>query len=574
MRLTIEVEIQSDFADIFEVHDGEVVRRGEINSRWFRSRRELRTRYVNRDFERELVVEVARSDTPVQFANGRLVYIARVEPKQVWHACLRWLPILGDGRRPETLPCSGVSLPATEPVPERWPQISFEAPAPDVVRTWEQAIRDIDALRLEDRGSDRGAVIPAAGVPWFVTLFGRDSLIVSMQTLMVHPEYALGRDPQALSPAGHGRRSRARHGAGQDPARDSRRRAGAARDPALHAVLRHARRDEPLRHHARAPARLAGRRTHRAPLPAQPGRGDGLDRSITAISTATVSRSTAPARSHGYYNQGWKDAGDAIIHADGSLAPLPIALVELQGYAYEAKLRLAGLYDLVDRPADAKRLRAQAARLFDSVQRRRSGGKRRAPTTSASTARRSRSARWRRIAGQLLMSGIVPPERAARVVARMLAPDLWSGWGIRTLSSDHVAYNPYSYHTGTVWPHDNALIALGMQRTGHFAEAAQIARAIVDAAERFVANRLPELFAGLPREETTFPVQYLGANVPQAWAAGCVIQLVSILAGIDACSDASGSRLIVGPVSAGLAAGGHAAQHPRRTRQRVTSRDQ
>jgi len=129
----------------------------------------------------------------------------------------------------------------------------------------------------------------------------------------------------------------------------------------------------------------------------------------------------------------------------------------------------------------------------------------------------------------------------------MLAPDLWSGWGIRTLSSDHVAYNPYSYHTGTVWPHDNALIALGMQRTGHPEAAAQIARAIIDAAERFVANRLPELFAGLPRDETTFPVQYLGANVPQAWAAGCVIQLISTMAGIDAKTDASGSRISVAP---------------------------
>jgi glycogen debranching enzyme len=545
VRLTIEVEIQSDFADIFEVHDGEIVRRGEINTRWFRSRRELRTRYVNRDFERELVVEVAKSDSPAQFANGRLVSIARIDPKQVWHACIRWLPILGDGRRPETLPCSAVPLPATEPVARRWPQIRVEASAPDVVRTWEQAIRDIDALRLEDGGAERGAVIPAAGVPWFVTLFGRDSLIVSMQTLMGHPEFALG----AI------RRLSRLQATGNDPERDM--------EPGK---IPHEIRDGEL-------ARLGI-------LPFTPYYGTHDATSLFIITLARlhdwmgndqVVRRYLPnldaamawidrygdldrdgfqeyrtRSSHGYYNQGWKDAGDAIVHADGSLAPLPIALVELQGYAYEAKLRLAGLYELVERPADAKRLRSQAAKLLDRFNDAfwwESEGTYYLGLDGAKKPIRSVASN----PGHLLMSGIVPVDRAGRLVARMLAPDLWSGWGIRTLSSDHVSYNPYSYHTGTVWPHDNALIALGMQRTGHFAEAAQIARAIVDAAERFVANRLPELFAGLPRDETTFPVQYLGANVPQAWAAGCVIQLIATLAGIDARSDASGSRLIVSP---------------------------
>ena len=124
---------------------------------------------------------------------------------------------------------------------------------------------------------------------------------------------------------------------------------------------------------------------------------------------------------------------------------------------------------------------------------------------------------------------------------------MWSGWGIRTLSSDHVAYNPFSYHTGTVWPHDNAICAVGFHRYGFHAEAATVARAVYDAAERFQANRLPELFAGLPREPSAFPVQYLGANVPQAWAAGCVIQLLSMLAGVEARSSAAGSTLHVDP---------------------------
>ena len=128
-----------------------------------------------------------------------------------------------------------------------------------------------------------------------------------------------------------------------------------------------------------------------------------------------------------------------------------------------------------------------------------------------------------------------------------MAPDMWSGWGIRTLSSDHTAYNPFSYHTGSVWPHDNALIAGGFRRYGHHAEAAKVALGLFDATERFQANRLPELFAGLPRDVGSFPVQYLGASVPQAWAAGSIFRLIAVLCGIHATTDLDGSRLYVDP---------------------------
>ena len=153
-----------------------------------------------------------------------------------------------------------------------------------------------------------------------------------------------------------------------------------------------------------------------------------------------------------------KDAGDAIPHADGSLAPLPLALVELQGYAYDARRRLARVHRTLGNEERAQELDAQAARLYERVNDafwwESEGtyvlgldGRKRPIHTVASNA------------GHLLHSGIVPPDRAPRVAARLLAPDCWSGWGIRTLSSDHPAYNPYSYHTGTVWPHDNAIIA-------------------------------------------------------------------------------------------------------------------
>jgi glycogen debranching enzyme len=194
-------------------------------------------------------------------------------------------------------------------------------------------------------------------------------------------------------------------------------------------------------------------------------------------------------------------------------------------------LRMAEIYDLLEEPEKAEGLRDRARRLyqqFNEVFWWEAEGTyylgldkdKRPMETVASNA------------GHCLASGIVPPERAGRVVDRLMAPDMWSGWGIRTLSSKHPGYNPYSYHCGSVWPHDNATIAGGFRRAGRHADVQRVAEGIFAAAERFDAYRLPELFAGLPRDAGAFPVPYLGANVPQAWAAAAVFRLVAILCGI------------------------------------------
>jgi glycogen debranching enzyme len=140
----------------------------------------------------------------------------------------------------------------------------------------------------------------------------------------------------------------------------------------------------------------------------------------------------------------------------------------------------------------------------------------------------------------------VPAERAGRVVARLMQPDMWSGWGIRTLSADHPAYNPYSYQCGAVWPHDNGLIAQGFKRYGYAAEAGRVAHDVSQAGRFFTLNQLPELYAGLHRGAAAFPVQYLGANVPQAWAAGSVFSMVQAMLGFQ--PDAPHRMLYVDPV--------------------------
>ncbi len=147
--------------------------------------------------------------------------------------------------------------------------------------------------------------------------------------------------------------------------------------------------------------------------------------------------------------------------------------------------------------------------------------------------------------GHCLWSGIVPPDRAAKVVARLMAPDMWSGWGIRTLSSANPAFNPYNYQTGSVWPHDNGIIALGFKRYGFSAEAARIARDISEAGSHFKMNSLPELYTVAERSQSTFPVQYLGANVPQAWAAGAVFHLLQAMLGFS--PDGARGKLYVDP---------------------------
>jgi glycogen debranching enzyme len=234
----------------------------------------------------------------------------------------------------------------------------------------------------------------------------------------------------------------------------------------------------------------------------------------------------------GLENLSWKDSGDSQRFRDGRLAQAPIAPAEVQGYVYDAKLRLAEIARVVWRDRElAELLEQQAAALrarFDEafwVDER--GGyyalaldreKRRVDSLCSNM-------------GHLLWSGIVPDERAAAVVDRLLGDELWSGWGIRTMSSSDAAYNPISYHNGTVWPHDTSLAAWGLVRYGRWDEARRIVRTLLGAAEHFDWS-LPEVFAGFARTETPFPIAYPTAARPQAWAAGAPVLCLQLLLGL------------------------------------------
>ncbi len=542
VRLVLEIEIDCDFADIFDVRWKQLVRRGEIQTIWRQRTGELRSTYRNGDFRRDLLVRVEKSGTPPQFANGNLVFTFVLPPKGTWHACLHWLPIAG-ARPPRVLECSALLQDESSLNTDVLPPVRIEADHPTLPAVWRQAVADMEALRIQEFALKRSVFVPAAGIPWYVTLFGRDSLVVAMEAVSGFPEFARG----ALD------RLAAFQATDDDPEQDKEPgkvphelRFGELAElgllpfapyygthdatPLFVIVLSYAYEwsaDKGVLEQFREPAEAAIRWL----LESGDRDGDGFQEYGTRSS-------------RGLYNQGWKDNAVSIQHADGSIPPLPIALCEFQGYAYDALKRMAGIRELLGDAEGGEELRERARRLYERFNEEfwwesegtyylGLDGQKRPIRTVASNA------------GHCLASGIVPPERADRVIDRLMAPDMWSGWGIRTLSADHPGYNPFLYHLGSVWPHDNATIAGGFRRYGRIEEAQRVAEGIFAAADCFESNTLPELFAGLPRERAGFPVQYLGANVPQAWAAASVFRFVAILCGIHA--KGSERKLYVNP---------------------------
>jgi glycogen debranching enzyme len=244
----------------------------------------------------------------------------------------------------------------------------------------------------------------------------------------------------------------------------------------------------------------------------------------------------------GLVNQGWKDTGDAIVNRDGSLATPPIALVEAQAYVYMAKVEIADLFERAGEAERARTLRQDAEALRERFNRDywmeherfyalaiQKGGK-------LSTVISSNP-------GHALWAGIVDEDKAHHVERRLMAPDMWSGWGVRTLSCEEKRYNPNSYHLGSVWPHDNGIIAAGLRRYGYDSSARRVFRGIFEAATHFDQYRMPELFTGFPRDDFGEPVRYQVACHPQAWAAGSLPFMMTVLLGLI--PDAFNGRLRV-----------------------------
>jgi glycogen debranching enzyme len=396
----------------------------------------------------------------------------------------------------------------------------------DLVHTWNRSLADLASLRMRVPELSDGDLL-AAGTPWFMTVFGRDTIVSSLQTLLLGPELA----------AGTLRVLAATQAGSDDPERDAEpgkiihelRRGKAALawtdryygtvdatplflvllselwrwtdDPALPLELEEAAR--------RALAWLDG--------PADRD-GDGLVE-------------YARRASNGIDNQTWKDSWDSMAFRDGALAEPPIAPVEVQGYVYDAKLRLAEIArEIWQDEALAGKLEDDAAALRSRFDEAFWLSERGFYALGLDRDKRPIDSLTSNL-GHLLWSGILEGERREAVAELLMGDDLWSGWGIRTMAVGEGAYNPLVYHDGTVWPHDNSLVAWGLARSGRPQDAARILHAMVEAAAHF-DYRLPEVFAGFAREETPFPVVYPTASSPQAWAAATPVLLLQVVLGL------------------------------------------
>ncbi|MDP9095575.1 MAG: amylo-alpha-1,6-glucosidase [Pseudomonadota bacterium] len=532
INFNLEVAIRSDFSDIFEVKSARIVRRGRITTTWVEERGELTTAYHNGDFFRSVTTRV-QAGTPAMYANGRLSLPIELPPGASWAGSLLYDLIDGDRlyAAPDICEFDAGSPQAVSLSDWRNRCLGIETSKPGFCQLFNQAVEDMAALRLPVETDGETQYVPAAGLPWFVALFGRDPLIVSLQTLILNPEFAYA--TLDVLGAWQAKETDAYRDAEPGKILHELRRGelaalkliphtpyyGTADATPLYLILLHAL--------WRATGDLAVVRKH---LSTAEGCLSWIDDHGDRDGDGFQEYGTRSG--DGYENVGWKDSGEAVVDVDGSNVSRPKALCELQGYVYAAWRGMAEVYRALGDPERAIRLDAKADTLFTSFNDvfwdEASGfyafcldGDKRPIWTVASNP------------GHLLWSGIVPPDRAKRVVDRLLAPDMSSGWGIRTLTHNNPTYNPYSYQNGSVWPHDNSLIALGFKRYGFGDQAGAVAGDIAQAASYFAQRQLPELYSGMQRDATSFPVQYLGANVPQAWAAGAVFVLLQAMLGIE-----------------------------------------
>ena len=546
VRLTIEVAIESDFADIFDVRSDALVRRGVVNTRWFRSRRELRTTYENATFRRAAHRRPSTRPMPSRSTRTAASCSSRRSRRRA-----RGTPASAGCRSPSRTRRAGrrrsAATRSSRPVPATAPRL------PEVTH------RDAERHRPTGMGAGR----PRHG--------GAPPRGPDVRARRLHPggRRALVRDAV-----------RARHAGRLDAGDLGLPGVRDRRAPPARAQCRPTE-DDPERdmEPGKIPHEVRhGELAQLGILPYQPYYGTHDATSLYLIvysylyqwlgDVAVLERYLPNAEaalrwidrfgdrdrdgfqeyktrsSHGYYNQGWKDAGDAIPHEDGTLAPLPLATCRAPGLRPRREgpdgRRLRAARPESRRPPPATRGEASCT----SVSTRRSGGRRRGPTTSASTATKQPIRSVASNSGHLLQSGIVPdrarrPGREAtarrRHVVGLGHPD-----PVRRARRLQPVQLPHGHRLAPRQRDDRG----GFRRYGFTAEAARVAKGLFDVAERQVAYRLPELFAGLPRREASFPVQYLGANVPQAWAAGSILRLIAVLAGIHATSDRDGSRAL------------------------------
>jgi glycogen debranching enzyme len=521
-EMKVRLEAGADFADLFEVKDAQP-KKGQLYQTVKDSR--LTLGYRRGTFNRETFIT---STAPAMYERDGLTFNIKIDPHSEWKTRVDVEISLGrlieqpvDGERPQR----GKDL-------SQWLKgaPSLRADWEPMGRIYTRSLVDLAALRFRARAVDEGA-LPAAGLPWFMSIFGRDSIITSFQALPFVPELArttllaLARwQGTRIDPFRDEEPGKILHELryGELTAFEERPHSpyfGAADSTPLFIVLL----DEYSRWMGDTEIVRELEVEARAALNwiEQYGdhNGDGYIDYKRAMDT-------------GLDNQCWKDSWNSILFSDGTNSKLPRSTCEIQGYAYDARVRGARMArEIWNDPELAANLERSAADLKERFNRDFWLPERACYALAIDGDGRKVDSITSNI-GHLLWSGIVPEARAARVAELLMSDPLFSGWGVRTMAEGEGGYNPIGYHLGTVWPHDNSIVAWGLMRYGFRSEAARIAAGILQAAV-FFNGRLPEAFAGYRRQMTRYPVEYPTACSPQAWATGAPLLLLRSILGME-----------------------------------------
>ncbi|HEX6482312.1 MAG TPA: glycogen debranching N-terminal domain-containing protein [Ktedonobacteraceae bacterium] len=540
--LQLRLDVAADFADLFEVKDV-LPKKGEYSHRI--EDHLLVLGYRREGYARETWISTSAS---AAIDEHGFTFSVHIEPHEQWNACLEVdveMSTMHIFHNAVQYQHSALRVrPDMQLGLAKWhqdaPQLACDWPW--LGRIYQRSLVDLAALRFNSSLVPGGA-LPSAGLPWFMTIFGRDSLITAFQVLPFYPEL-LEATLRLLALL---------QGTRYDDFRDE--------EPGK--IIHEVRFGEMTAFEERPHSPYYGA-ADSTPLflvcldEYERWTGnENLVRELEMEARAALAwiDTSGDLNGDGYVeydrrnkesgleNQCWKDSWNSILFADGSLARRPLAVCEIQGYVYDAKVRCARLARTFwGDPELAQRLEKEAAELkrrFNQdfwVKQREffalalDGDGRQVDSLTSNI-------------GHLLWSGIVDKEKAEACVRHLMSDMLFSGWGIRTMAEGEGGYNPLGYHVGTVWPHDNSIIALGLRRYGYDEEAARIALAMLEAA-RFFEGRLPEAFAGYSRNLTGFPVEYPTACSPQAWATGTPLLLIRTMLGLEPMGD----RLAAHPV--------------------------
>ena len=531
--LTIRIDADSDFADLFEVKDA-LKKKGTYSARVTDGR--LVLGYQRETFTRATDISAT---APARVDKKGLTFKTRIEPQGEWSTNLDVVTAAmgSEERRERPTFARPRGRQSMETNLKRWLDRAptLECDWDSLRETYRRSLVDLAALRFSPPVMGYRS-LPAAGLPWFMTMFGRDSILTSLQALPFTPELAA----TTLRALADWQGTRVDDFRDEDPGRilhemrygeltafeerpHSPYYGSADATPLFVVLLDEYERwsgDRRLVHELEYEARAAL---------------NWIDEYADLMGNGYISYQRRNKKT-GLENQCWKDSWDSISYRDGRLAGFPRATCELQGYAYDAKMRAARLAREVWKDAEfASQLEKQAAELKRRFNRDFWIADREYFALALDSDGKQVDALSSNI-GHLLWSGIVEKPKAKAIARHLLGPRLFSGWGVRTLGTGEGRYNPIGYHVGTVWPFDNSFIAWGLRRYGFKEEAARIAAGILEAAD-FFDGRLPEAFGGYERTLTRYPVQYPTACSPQAWSTGAPLLLLRTMLGLEPVGD-------------------------------------